>query len=61
MRFSVWLRNVSKSETSEKAHYHGEFVDLLITTFLVTCSVQCHRDTTELVNNSPYLLFEPLV
>jgi hypothetical protein len=58
--FCVWLGNVAQVETSMLVHCHGGFANSLMTTFLVTYGALCHEDATELVNNSPYLLCDPL-
>lgn len=58
--FCVWLRNVAQAETSALVHCHGGFASPLTTTFVVTCGILHPRDTTELLNNIPYLLFDPL-
>jgi hypothetical protein len=42
------------------AHCLGGFSNSLMTSFLVTSGMLHHGDTTELVNNVHYLLFDPL-
>jgi hypothetical protein len=58
--FRVWLRNVAQAETSAVVRCRRGFANPLTITFLVACSVLSHGYTTELVNNIPYLVFDPL-
>jgi hypothetical protein len=60
MGFRVWLRNVTKFETSALVHCHGGFASPLTTTFLVSCGILCHEDKTEIINNITYLLCDLL-
>ena len=58
--FRVWLRNVTQVETSALVRCRGAIASSLTTTFLVACDVLRHGDAAELINNIPYLLFDPL-
>jgi hypothetical protein len=60
VRFCVYLRNVVQAETGVLACCLGGFANSLMTSFLVTFGMLHHGDTTELVNNIHYLLFDPL-
>jgi hypothetical protein len=52
------LKTVAQVQTSALVCCGG-FANSL-TTFLVACDVLYHGDARELVNNSPYLLCDPL-
>jgi hypothetical protein len=54
------MRNVAQTETSGLVHCCGGFVNPLMTTFLVTCGILHHGDATDIMNNNPYLLLDPL-
>jgi hypothetical protein len=56
----VWLRNLPQSATSALVRCCGGFPNPMTTTFLVVCGILCCGDAAELVNNIPYLLFDPL-
>jgi hypothetical protein len=58
--FHVCLRNFAQIEKTVLVCCHDESDSSLTTTFLVACSTLSRRGATELVNNIPYLLCDPL-
>jgi hypothetical protein len=58
--FRVWPRNVVQFETSAPVCCRGGFAKTLTTIFVVACTVMRRGDVAELVNNIPYLMFDPL-
>jgi len=60
VQFCLWLRGVAQTETSALVRCCGGFANPLMTTFLVTCGILHHGDATDIINNHPYLLLNPL-
>ena len=58
--FCVWPRNVAQVELSALVRCRVGFANSLTATFLVACGVLRRGDASELVNNIPYLLCDPL-